>query len=132
MATLNMETRNGTSPVPQTQEGGSEAPSGFILKLFQMVNGAPDEVICVSRLLPTPATETICEPLATQKETNATLHVYPWVKLIYVSIALYSSPSFYRVVKSWVIIGQCSLGDFRYCISAYSSISGLYERITRF
>ena len=25
-----------------------EAPSGFILKLFQMVNGAPDEVISVS------------------------------------------------------------------------------------
>ena len=28
--------------------GGSEPPSGFILKLYQMVNGAPDEVISVS------------------------------------------------------------------------------------
>eukprot|EP00977_Amphora_coffeiformis_P005646 scaffold1189_cov194-Amphora_coffeaeformis.AAC.3 len=48
MATTNMETRNGGVPEIQTQEGNSEAPSGFILKLFQMVNGAPDEVITVS------------------------------------------------------------------------------------
>jgi hypothetical protein len=27
---------------------GSEPPSGFILKLYQMVSGAPDEVITVS------------------------------------------------------------------------------------
>jgi hypothetical protein len=31
-----------------SQDGGANAPSGFILKLFQMVNGAPDEVISVS------------------------------------------------------------------------------------
>ena len=49
MATSNMETRNGGSPEIQAQEGNGEAPSGFILKLFQMVNGAPDEVITVSR-----------------------------------------------------------------------------------
>ena len=29
-------------------ENGGNVPSGFILKLFQMVNGAPDEVITVS------------------------------------------------------------------------------------
>jgi hypothetical protein len=34
----------GSSP-PAIQS--NEAPSGFILKLFQMVNGAPDEVIAV-------------------------------------------------------------------------------------
>lgn len=39
---------NDASP-PASQESGSNAPSGFILKLFQMVNGAPDEVISVSR-----------------------------------------------------------------------------------
>lgn len=48
MATMNMETRNGGSPEPQPHEVNGEAPSGFILKLFQMVNGAPDEVITVS------------------------------------------------------------------------------------
>lgn len=29
-------------------DGSPDAPSGFILKLFQMVTGAPDEVISVS------------------------------------------------------------------------------------
>ena len=37
--------RQESSP-PPSQQG--EVPSGFILKLFQMVNGAPDEVIAVS------------------------------------------------------------------------------------
>lgn len=32
----------------QAAAGGDNVPSGFILKLFQMVNGAPDEVIRVS------------------------------------------------------------------------------------
>lgn len=36
--------RQESSPPP----GQGEVPSGFILKLFQMVNGAPDEVIAVS------------------------------------------------------------------------------------
>jgi hypothetical protein len=30
-----------------SSESGNNVPSGFILKLFQMVNGAPDEVISV-------------------------------------------------------------------------------------
>lgn len=34
------------SPEPPLASG-SEPPSGFILKLYQMVNGAPDEVISV-------------------------------------------------------------------------------------
>lgn len=38
-----------SSPVNNnTQCSSGDAPSGFILKLFQMVNGAPDEVIAVS------------------------------------------------------------------------------------
>ena len=38
------------TPPPSSNGGdsGSNVPSGFILKLFQMVNGAPDEVISVS------------------------------------------------------------------------------------
>ena len=32
----------------QPASGGDNVPSGFILKLFQMVNGAPDELIRVS------------------------------------------------------------------------------------
>ena len=35
------------SPTPKGTEGGN--PSGFILKLFQMVNGAPDDVVTVSK-----------------------------------------------------------------------------------
>ena len=35
------------SPTPKSTEGGN--PSGFILKLFQMVNGAPDDVVTVSK-----------------------------------------------------------------------------------
>ena len=61
MATTNMETRNGGIPENQTQDGNGEAPSGFILKLFQMVNGAPDEVITVS--CRPPAFRVLCEPL---------------------------------------------------------------------
>ena len=36
------------APAAQVATGGDNVPSGFILKLFQMVNGAPDEVIRVS------------------------------------------------------------------------------------
>jgi len=32
----------------QENSGSSNVPSGFILKLYQMVNGAPNEVISVS------------------------------------------------------------------------------------
>ena len=35
------------SPTPKSAEGNN--PSGFILKLFQMVNGAPDDVVSVSK-----------------------------------------------------------------------------------
>jgi hypothetical protein len=40
------DTQRQESSPPPSQQG--EVPSGFILKLFQMVNGAPDEVIAVS------------------------------------------------------------------------------------
>lgn len=36
-----------TSPVPTADAKGG-APSGFVLKLFQMVNGAPDDIVSVS------------------------------------------------------------------------------------
>ena len=62
--TSNMETRNGGIPETQASQeavaGGAEAPSGFILKLYQMVNGAPDEVITVSRFS---LAFCVCEPL---------------------------------------------------------------------
>ncbi len=36
-----------TSNVKDENSGSSNVPSGFILKLYQMVNGAPNEVITV-------------------------------------------------------------------------------------
>lgn len=30
-------------------KGDANVPSGFILKLYEMCSGAPDDVICVSR-----------------------------------------------------------------------------------
>lgn len=39
-----------TGPPSDNVPPSSEPPSGFILKLFQMVNGAPDEVISVRTL----------------------------------------------------------------------------------
>jgi hypothetical protein len=36
------------SDVNESTKDATGVPSGFILKLFQMVNGAPDEVISVS------------------------------------------------------------------------------------
>ncbi len=46
---MSIESKIKETPSPSNQEGGGNAPSGFILKLFQMVNGAPDEVISVSK-----------------------------------------------------------------------------------
>ena len=37
-----------TSPVPSNGDGKNGSPSGFVLKLFQMVNGAPDDIVSVS------------------------------------------------------------------------------------
>ena len=39
--------RRKVSPSSSEKEAGS-VPSGFVLKLFQMVNGASDEVVSVS------------------------------------------------------------------------------------
>ena len=47
MSSTETNTKKDT-PAPQPATGGDNVPSGFILKLFQMVNGAPDEVIRVS------------------------------------------------------------------------------------
>lgn len=47
--TMSFETKTKESAQATSQDGGPNAPSGFILKLFQMVNGAPDDVISVSR-----------------------------------------------------------------------------------
>jgi hypothetical protein len=50
MATEGMETRH-KGAIPTLKEAiDPEAPSGFILKLFQMVENAPNEVISVSAL----------------------------------------------------------------------------------
>ena len=44
----------GRNVIPQREisikhtKEGSGVPSGFVLKLYQMVNGAPDEVVSVS------------------------------------------------------------------------------------
>ena len=49
LATMKVDSKREGSPVP-SNDGGGSVPSGFILKLFQMVNGAPDEVISVSEI----------------------------------------------------------------------------------
>jgi hypothetical protein len=51
----NVDINRGSHLPTQNQEGGTEPPSGFILKLFQMVNGAPDKVISVRCFVVTPA-----------------------------------------------------------------------------
>lgn len=43
-------TPSGEASSQSNKLATGEVPSGFILKLFQMVNGAPDEVISVSSL----------------------------------------------------------------------------------
>lgn len=48
--------RAGSPPPPAKNDDGN-APSGFVLKLFQMVNGAPDEIVSVSRLSSFPSAE---------------------------------------------------------------------------
>ena len=50
--TSNMTSNDATNNKKDGQGGpqGDNVPSGFILKLFQMVNGAPDEVIKVGFL----------------------------------------------------------------------------------
>jgi hypothetical protein len=47
---MNMETRTPrvSSPVSQVQEASTEPPSGFILKLYEMIQGAADNIISVS------------------------------------------------------------------------------------
>lgn len=37
-----------TSPVPSKGDDKNGTPSGFVLKLYQMVNGAPDDIVSVS------------------------------------------------------------------------------------
>lgn len=51
MASESMETRHRGSVPTQKDANDPEAPSGFILKLFQMVENAPNEVISVSALV---------------------------------------------------------------------------------
>lgn len=47
-ATMSAESKSKEDSLTQSNDSGGAVPSGFILKLFQMVNGAPDEVITVS------------------------------------------------------------------------------------
>ncbi len=48
LMTMSIEDKMKEESPSASQEGAPGAPSGFILKLYQMVNGAPDEVISVS------------------------------------------------------------------------------------
>ena len=52
---MNIESNNKKeslqSLTAKDDSGAANVPSGFILKLYQMVNGAPDEVITVSTFL---------------------------------------------------------------------------------
>ena len=48
VSTLSASTKREGSAAPSNDGGGGSVPSGFILKLFQMVNGAPDDLISVS------------------------------------------------------------------------------------
>jgi hypothetical protein len=47
---MNIESKNKEVSSSPGNDGGSAVPSGFILKLYQMVNGAPDEVIKVRKV----------------------------------------------------------------------------------
>lgn len=107
---MNMETRNGGSPVPQAQEVNAEAPSGFILKLFQMVNGAPDEVISVSRRLP-PAVR--CEGVLCWRSNMHQLFARQKLSKQY-TISTFTPPSALRSpnANDLVIIGPFSVGEF--------------------
>ena len=48
VSTMSVNTKRESSTAPSNEGGSGSVPSGFILKLFQMVNGAPDELISVS------------------------------------------------------------------------------------
>jgi hypothetical protein len=45
---MSVENKNKQDSQGQSNDNAGAVPSGFILKLYQMVNGAPDEVITVS------------------------------------------------------------------------------------
>ena len=45
---MNAESKTKVDSTAQSNDASGSVPSGFILKLYQMVNGAPDEVISVS------------------------------------------------------------------------------------
>eukprot|EP00980_Cylindrotheca_fusiformis_P011637 scaffold2751_cov131-Cylindrotheca_fusiformis.AAC.4 len=47
---MNIEIKNNEETTQLGNESAGAVPSGFILKLYQMVNGAPDEVISVSAI----------------------------------------------------------------------------------
>jgi hypothetical protein len=53
-STMSVESRNKEESTKQTNDAAGAVPSGFILKLYQMVNGAPDEVISVSAIFSLP------------------------------------------------------------------------------
>ena len=48
VSTMNVESKQKEVSMSAGNDGSGSVPSGFILKLYQMVNGAPDEVISVS------------------------------------------------------------------------------------
>eukprot|EP00553_Chaetoceros_curvisetus_P015171 CAMPEP_0204643446 /NCGR_PEP_ID=MMETSP0718-20130828/713_1 /ASSEMBLY_ACC=CAM_ASM_000674 /TAXON_ID=230516 /ORGANISM="Chaetoceros curvisetus" /LENGTH=51 /DNA_ID=CAMNT_0051664653 /DNA_START=372 /DNA_END=527 /DNA_ORIENTATION=- len=48
MADTASERKTTIDKVPLVSKDPSGVPSGFVLKLYQMVNGAPDEVVSVS------------------------------------------------------------------------------------
>ena len=45
---MNVENKSKVESTSPSNDASGSVPSGFILKLYQMVNGAPDEVISVS------------------------------------------------------------------------------------
>jgi hypothetical protein len=48
MSTTTTQRRQSIDQEASSSKDGSGIPSGFVLKLFQMVNGAPDDIISVS------------------------------------------------------------------------------------
>jgi hypothetical protein len=48
MVQLNKESAPQGTRSEEKQNGNAEQPTAFILKLFEMINDAPDEVIAVS------------------------------------------------------------------------------------
>lgn len=110
MSTVNMETRNGGSPVAQLaqpQEGSADAPSGFILKLYQMVNGAPDEVISVSLLNRPWFSNLFCAPQKT-RSLSLPAHLFP----LYLRELVTRSDMLYVECRGNYLMSQSSLGLF--------------------